>query len=250
MKQKKYDNYYEFFYRDSNQDRRKYGIYSPSIDRFIFVDSNDMWLVLDLAEVLSSKLSTIAYVLPSGNKLSNADCISYTIFNKTEQKIGISNIVAGKQNPVLKFIYDDDKIIEVGYPLDLDSDMYKKLIEYINFAKKHLYAVNITDAFYNFENNRKFTDKFFPNLEDKNIISRYDTSDVNQGLLNEIRRILYFSLTQEEAQEKIIDLFYQNLRPRQMHLVIGYFKVLKEPIPESLSVALKNLDSSLNIELF
>ena len=114
-----YDNSYKRFYVTSQGEKRKNAIFAPGIDRFILIDEYDFWTTLQIAEILSSKLPTVAYILqPNPPDINNTNCINYTIYNKTTQNLGTSPIVGGRQHPLLKVLNDIDSIVDVGIPED------------------------------------------------------------------------------------------------------------------------------------
>ena len=251
--QQAFDNYYRYFYRNSKGERRKHGIFAPGVDRFILVDTYDFWITLQTAEILSSKIPTLAYILPPLDfNLDNTNCINYTIFNKTQQKVGPSPISAGRQRPQLKFLYDTDAITEAGVSEDYNTDegraLLVKLQEYAQFVHQHMFAINITDAFYNPVNNHRFISSYVSNDWTDSFKSRHDRSSLDKGVFFELRNILYLSDTQEEAEEKITNLWLTSSRD-QLYLITGYYKILNTPMPEALKPMMQHL-SPENIQSF
>lgn len=236
MTQKKYDNFYKHFYINSKGEKRKNGIFAPGIDRFILIDDEDFWITLQTAEILSSKLPTIVYMLPTDDKnIDNKNCINYTIYNKTEQKIGPSDITSARQHPLMKFLYDSDLIVETGIPEDYkdNTEILENLISYTQYVQQQVYVLNITDAFYNVANTNKFSDLYIDNLWLKNISTISDRSNFKKGIFFELRKILYLSNTIEESEKNIVECWLNNSTD-QVHLMIGYYKILNKPIPEKL----------------
>ena len=236
MIQERYDNFYKHFYVNSQGDNRKHGIFAPGLDRFILIDDMDFWMTFETAEILSSKLPTVAYMMPpSAKHITSDNCINYTIQDKRLQRVGPSPLVGGRQHPLLKFLYDRDEIIEVGIPEDYknNTSILTKLTEYANFVKQQVYVINITDAFYNFENTNRFAERYLDDSWTEKVSSRMDRSQLKKGIFFELRKILYLSNSVEEAEEKIVE-FWKNNYTDQVYLMEGYYKILNKPVPEIL----------------
>jgi len=236
MIQERYDNFYKHFYTNSQGEKRKHAVFAPGLDRFILVDDKDFWMTFEAAEILSSKLPTIAYMLPpSAKNLNNINCIKYTIADKRLQRVGPSPIVGGRQHPLLKFLYDQDEIIESGIPEDYkdNREILERLLEYARFVQQQVYVLNITDAFYNFENTNRFSEKYLDKEWTANISSRADRSSLKKGVFFELRKILYLSNSVKEAEDSIVN-FWANNYTDQVYLMEGYYKILNKPVPNEL----------------
>lgn len=252
MIQQQYDNFYRHFYVNSTGEKRKNGIFAPGVDRFILIDEQDFWMTLQTAEILSSKLPTVAYMLPpSAAAVDNTNCINYTIYNKTQQKIGPSPIVAARQHPLLKFLYDTDLITEAGIPEDYKDniEILERLVNYAQYVQQQVYVLNITDAFYNIVNTNKFSELYLDNAWLENISTKVDRSKFDKGAFFELRKILYLSNSIGEAEEKIVDFWLQNSTD-QVYLMIGYYKILNKPIPEKLIPLSKTGPTNISTFLF
>ena len=252
MIQQRYDNFYRHFYVNSKGEKRKNGIFAPGVDRFILIDDHDFWMTLQTAEILSSKLPTIAYMLPpSAGNIDNTNCINFTIFDKSSQKIGPSPIIAARQHPLLKFLYDVDSIVDAGIPEDYldNTEILQRIMNYAQFVQQQVYVLNITDAFYNIVNTDRFANLYIDNAWLENISTKIDRSKFDKGAFFELRKILYLSNSIEEAEEKIID-FWLNNSTDQVYLMIGYYKILNKPIPEKLIPLSKTGPTNISTFLF
>lgn len=252
MIQGQYNNFYRHFYIDSTGEHRRHAVFAPGLDRFILVDDKDFWLTLEAAEILSSKLPTIAYMLPpNAFTMTNDNCINYTIDDKRTQRIGPSAIVGGRQHPMLKFLYDKDMVAEVGIPEDYkdNTEILDRLLKYARFVQHQVYVLNITDAFYNFENTETFADKYVDDKCLQHISSRFDRSNFKKGLFFELRKILYLSHSPEEAEEKITDFWFNNYTD-QTYLMLGYYKILGKPMPEKLVPLSRDIYKNISTMLF
>jgi hypothetical protein len=252
--QNRFDNHYTYFYLDSKGNRRKYGIYSPGLDRFLSVDENDIWVSLQAAEMLSSKIPVLLYVLPTElNGLNNSNCLEYGIFNKLNQKIQGSNILVGRQSPMIKFLYDDDLIYNFGMHKEFnDVGNKKEILNLKNFSDYLLeqsYAVNLAEAFYNPFNIGKILEQYLHEEDYKNIDSKRDNSKTKNGIFKELRNIMYLSKDISDAETKIID-FWKNNFHDVGHVIKGYYKILDKPVPKELEDIMKHTLTDFSPFLF
>jgi hypothetical protein len=234
--QKKFDNRYQYFYTNSKGEKRKNAIFSPGIDRFILVDDKDFWVTFETAEILSSKLPTLCYLLPPmDDNIDNSNCINYTIKNKIDQKVGTSSIIAARQNPMLKFLYDTDEIIFKGTPIDYEDNyvIIENLLRYAEFLQEQIYVLKIVDAFYNVGDTKRFAKSYIDDRWSESFSVRSDRSSLDKGIFFELKKILYLSNTPEEANDKIVDFWLENSID-QIYILNGYYKILNHPIPDKL----------------
>ncbi len=234
MTQKRFDNHYNYFYHDHNGLRRNYGIYSPGLDRFLHISNKDLWMSLETANIVCSKISTILYVIPPGHEhINNENCINYSLFNKTSQKVWTSNILVGRQNPALKMLYPDDQIIETGIPQDFanNKEILNQLVRYINFVHEQVMAIKISEVFYNHFNNKDFMDNYVDLETAEMLQSKKDWTGAN--VLQRIKNVLYLSNTPEEAETKIIDI-WKTYTNDIGFMIEGYYKILDKPVPTEL----------------
>lgn len=234
--QQRFDNRLKFFYQDSQGNRRHYGIFCPGIDRFVLISDLDLWLVSDTANILSSKIPTLVYVLPSDlNGITKENCIDYTIFNKTNQRVALSSILVARQNPLVKFLYDEDKITYAGMPEDYkdNPDPISNIKNYANGIFDRVAAINLTEAFYNPFNTRGFVNACVPSEWVKNFASELDKSRLDNGIFLALKNVLYLSDSIEEADKKIIEI-WKNFYHDVGYLIEGYYKILGLPLPEEL----------------
>jgi hypothetical protein len=234
MTQKRFDNHYRYFYHDHNGQRRRYGIYSPGLDRFIHIGDLDFWITFETANILSSKINTIVYILPPGyDEITNENCINYSLFNKTSQKLWTSNILVGRQNPALKMLYPDDIILKSGIPVDFENNVsiLDDLRAYTNYVYEQSMAIKLSDVFYNHFNHKDFMDNFVDQETSKALYSAKDWTNVN--LFQKVKNVLYLSNTAEEADEKIIEI-WKTFTDDIGFMIEGYYKILDRPVPKEL----------------
>lgn len=225
------------YYKTPNGDSRKYGIFAPGLDRFILIDDIDHWMVLETAEILSSKIPTMAYILPPLDfNIDNSNCLTYTLYNKTQERIGARLTSIGRQNPALKVIGDKGKLVCEGFPEDYKTEekqeILKRLQEYAQYVLNHVYAINMVNAFFNPWNSKNFLEKYIGN-DIPNFKTMVDRSTSASGVLNELRNALYLSVTIEEADERIIQIWLKHYH-EQEYMLSGYYKLLEQEIPKQL----------------
>lgn len=247
-------NVFDNFYTDQNGAKRKIGIFAPGIDRFILIDSNDIWITLQTAEILSSKLPTMVYILSKDSEeITNTNCHEYTILNKTQQKVGSSNIVSGRQNPCLRFLYGQEGLIHSGIPEDYKEEPNKGMLEnlkqYASYVHKRSYALSFADSFYNFANTAHFINKNISDSWIENISIKYDLSKHSKGILFEVKNILYTANDLLEAEEQITDLWL-SADNNQNYIMAGYYKMLNQNLPKSLEQKFSQVPDTLSTYLF
>lgn len=234
MTQKQYDNHYGYFYHDDNGNRKKYAIYSPGLDRFLHVSDQDMWVSLETANIISSKIPTLVYVLsPDCNEMTNDNCLNYSLFNKSTQRVGTSNILVAKQNPVLKMLYPGDTIVNEGPHVDFknNQEIIEKLVKYINYVYDQTMAIKITEVFYNPFNSKGFINNYIADGSEDKVTSTSDWSNV--GVFSLLRTALYKSNSPEEANSAIIEV-WKSIFTDIGYTIEGYYKILNIPVPEEL----------------
>ena len=230
-------NFYKTFYINSDGSRKKSAIFAPGLDRFILTDNTDYSVLLQIAEILSSKLPTLVYLLPTNdNGINDSNCINYTIFNKTQHRIVGSSILAGRQSPIGRYLNNDNEIIDVGIPEDYKNNRaaLDNLSEYAYFVKTHTYAINLTENFFDVFNTNRFATRYIDNSWLNEISTTIDFSNLKYGIFFELRKILYLASSVEEAENNIIKLWKNNYVD-QDHLVRAYYKILDISIPTELS---------------
>jgi hypothetical protein len=232
-----------FIYRDAYMRRRLHGIFSPGLDRFILIDDSDVWVTLETAEILCSKLPTVAYVLHTIKfNLGNHNCLEYSIPNKTNQTVGKASIVNRRQNPTLRFIQHSTNPIEwTGPNPDYESqegvEALKKLQEYAEFVLDTVYAMKVTGAMTNWMDCQRFIDAYIPRKMlqtiDGGMKGEYDRSDTERGVFFEIRHALHISLTVEEAMSRI-EKIWNTCAAEQEFVMKSFYTNWGRQLPESL----------------
>lgn len=235
MTQARYNNYYSYFYQDDEGNRKKYAIYSPGLDRFLHVSNQDLWVALETANIISSKIPTIVYVLSHDcEEMTNHNCLNYSLFDKSLQKIGSSSILVAKQNPMLKMLYPGDTIVNEGSHIDFISnvEIIEKLTVYINYVYSQVMSIKLTEVFYNPFNSKGFITTYIGDGSENKVTATTDWN--NAGVFSLLRNALYDANTPEEANLAIIEIWKNNFADVGF-MIDGYYKILNEPIPKGLS---------------
>ena len=160
------EGFYKTFYPLSWHKKNSYAIFSPGIDRFLIIDNYDPWMLYETAKVLSSKVSTMVYILDKVTPdMTNATCINFTTKHKKSEKgYGGPMIMSHRQSASLSKI-PRDMIVETGWPVDFIKEDRKEIIlklqEYALFSLRVIYAVTLSVNFRNFFPEKEYLDTFF-----------------------------------------------------------------------------------------
>lgn len=192
-------------------------IYSDPQSRFLAV-TQDLWVTVTLAKLLSSKMSlTVCNPPKNFNLLTNEECTEWSMTDISEAR-------QGHQLPVLT---DINSGIEFKGPVpDLPGDLLKRYQTFILESYNILYAAWLTDASLNSSNSKFFEPFFDESLSPETV---WDDSGVQGGFLNSVYQIIYFSSTVEEIKEKI-SLIFQNEKSSRLEIL----KLYKEKFYENL----------------
>ena len=231
------------FYKDRSNEPRFTGIYGQGVDRWILVDSYDPWITHETAKILSSKLPVITYSIPNNTRgMNNANCMEYYIFNKTNQRNGQGAVGLGKQTPIMLKIWDHNQITKVGYPPDYNNEeglqALANLKRFANYVHRAVYAAELMNISSNFDDTQEYAEKFIPVAWADTVWVNADRSGTSDGMCSEIKRILYMAQTPEEAEQKIVDLWYEKSGDLPWQRA-AYYRILGQAMPAKL-VGLKN----------
>lgn len=222
----------DFYY---STEHRKYGLYVKSFDRFVLVDNKDIWVMLQTAEILSSKIASVVYLLPyEQTDINNLNCCSYRLTNKKSQTMGTTPLIFSAQSPVLRTL--------IGNVLEFaDNRIPGELKDYAEFVHKHSYALSFTEAFTRYDETYSFAEKYLPVEWRSNLTSTYTRDTTSQGLFFEIRKALYLSNSIQQAEDALNHLWSVH-GVNQPWIRNLYFKLLDQKVPEGID---SNGDPSL-----
>jgi hypothetical protein len=202
------------FYIDNLGARRLNGIYCPVFDRFLLIDDWDYWITLETAKVLSSKVASVVYILPSKmGALTDRNCLNFGIFNKRNQKrFGSTDLVRGQIPSIKIFPGTWRELIDYGMPEDYKTDYgiktLFKLKEFADTTQKYMYAAKISNEMSSgFFDNKTFTDDIISDNLISNIDNYHNKDGSEMSYLKTIKNIFYMANTIEEATEKTTEFF-------------------------------------------
>lgn len=142
-------------YYPGNGSKVYYGLYSPSIRRFLLVDDHNVFALYKTAQVLSSKINTVLFILQEHNKfpkMTNDNCFKFTFqHNKFQFETSGDGV---RQSPTAAYLRTDGstKIQKVDLPAEFrHGDRKNKLLETQDYAKYVnccMHAIMLTSMIY------------------------------------------------------------------------------------------------------
>jgi hypothetical protein len=215
------------FYFTKVGDKNYNGMYAPGLDRWLLIDKYDFWVTFQAAQVLSSKIPIMVYILPPDlNGMNNVNCLNFGIFDKTKQiKLVTSPDLSFGQMPALRVLIGENQIRHFGPQADFISDeraaALTQLKDFASYIQECMYAALLCNASTNYFGYREFAHTFIPEEWTKDLYLHSDRSDISQGVLHTIKNILYTSITITEAKDRISKLFEDNFH--SLHWFIPTF---------------------------
>jgi hypothetical protein len=205
--------------------QKRFGIYSVGFDRFVLVDDKDVWIMIEAAEILSSKISTVVYIIPDDESgLTSSNCAEFSLLDKRSQKTATTPLLFSALTPSLRTLLENSLV-------KTDSVIPDEVIEYSKFVYLHCFALNFTEAIAKYDENSKFSKKYLDNNWIKTLSINDTRDNLNGGLYFQIRKILYMSSSIIEAEEKINSLWFNH--SGEQHWVRDlYFKIINKAQPE------------------
>jgi hypothetical protein len=188
--------------------KNSYAIFSPGIDRFLIVDNFDPWILHETARVLSSKISTITYVLDQPTPhMTNETCLTFSTKHKIEERqYGGPTVMSHRQSGHMMKI-KPGMVYEAGWPIDFEISERKeallRLQEYARFTLRAIHALTIGSMFRNPFPEKYYMDTFFENEYPVELKVRADCTDAPDGMEKTIKNILYAADTLDQALEQI-----------------------------------------------
>jgi hypothetical protein len=219
------------YYFDDYKNKKRNGIYCPTIDRWLLIDEYDHSVTLETARVLASKIASTVLILPNQEiAMDNDNCLNFTLFDKTVQRKPGGADLFTSQIPVIRTV-KRNQIYDLGIPEDYKSSagihILQKLKKYAHFVHRCMYAITIVDQNQGSYNNLKFSSDFFP--EYQNHFEFYsDQSNFQRGVLQEIKKILYFSNDVDEAFGSIESIWNNQKKIMIIRFAEQFWKVFNE----------------------
>lgn len=199
----------ENFYPGIENRKNYYALFCPPIDRFLIVDNKDPLLMFEVAKILSSKVNTVLYILNEKNivDFNNTNCLEYTTENKKkEYQLGSSSAGSVKQSASM--IHLQSPVIKVGEPSS-KLEIIKDLQSYSIFCLKCTQAIFLGNALRNVFPEGEYLKSFFNGEYLESFVDTVDSTTSKKGIVDEIKSILYFSNTEQEALVKMDNLWRQ-----------------------------------------
>lgn len=229
---------FDKLYKTESGEHRKYGIYAPGLDRFLLIDSNDMWVTLQTAELISSKIPTVAYILNDlAQGITDENCINYSILNKTNQRICDISITVAQQLPKLILLEDDGLIESAGLPEDFTSNEKKAALEnlqaYTRYVHRLSYIINLQEAIGNHFDKRTFSEKYLPLEWRENLYLAGDRANKETGIFKKLRQVIYLSPSIDDLNIAMKDVWIEYVI-EQGPMMAMFYKLLGQPVPEEL----------------
>jgi hypothetical protein len=206
--------YHSTFYPNIWGKKNAFTIFSPAADRFLLVDDLDLFLVHETARILSSKVSTITYILdrnqPEAQNMDNTNCLEYSTRHKKESaEFGSIAPLRHKQTATLRKIQIENIVYCAGWSPEYSTverkDKLLELHEYATFVLRTLHAIRLAEETSNYFPEASYAESYFEGLVPDNFRVLYDGdgSTAPRGMKHEICKILYHSNTIEQALEEI-----------------------------------------------
>lgn len=226
------NQYIKNFYR-SNNVNRSYGIYATGLNRFLLVDDLDVWIVVETANIISSKIPNIVYMLPyESDSINNLNCHEYGIQDISTQKMGDALLMFTTQTPILRTLQGDNVVIKQNNKIEIeDNFLFENILDYTNFVHLHAYAMNFTQMICKYEETDEFSKKYLGKDITSSFKSTIERSGLDESIFTKLRSILYYSSTKDEAKLKIEELWF-NYSSAMPHVRNMYYKILQESQPE------------------
>lgn len=194
------DNYnrkhFEPFYGD-------YLMYSPGLDRIIFVDQFDPYTAVETAQILSSKVSLVVGITKNKPNFEDNNCLEYTLKDKNIMYAS-SSIFYSRQWPSFRRL--NTSVDHVGWPEDYEEDVAREALqdlqEYAIFVSKCVKAIRITNLIFNVLPANHII-KELNGVDTGELEVPSDQTEVDDGVLVTILRILYKAKNKNDAMEMI-----------------------------------------------
>lgn len=217
--------------------------YSPGVDRFFAVDNYDPYTANEIAQILSSKIPGIGVCVFGVNDpfLTNGDCYKYTLKNKNIFFNGAS-ILFARQFPAMRKL-QTSQVVYAGEELPLDyqdperAAAFDELRNYAQYVIKAWHAAKLCDLHLNFMPMESYAYSYYQGLIPNSFtvpVDNTNTGVVETGITNEIRKILYYSESLEEAKSNIQQMWLENNVPLTASWRGMFYRLIGEEVPAEL----------------
>lgn len=186
---------------------RRYAIYSMVFDRFILLDTYDPWITFTTSKILSSKLSTTTLCLRKWIPVfNNDDCpLLFTISDEEKEKV-LRNTNKMQTPVMMQIAMNEGSIVYAGSPKDYTTLEQKQMLadiyHYARFCHRVIYAAKFADGRMNSDDHTFYAQVMGQSTQEKMAV-KGDQSQISDGILWTVYRILYLSSSISEALEKL-----------------------------------------------
>jgi len=229
----------DLYYPDRGLKTNYYALYSTALERFLLVDYHSPFVFLQVAHVLSSKITPIVYLLQEHKKypkMTNENCMQFSISQKLYHVEASGKSM--KQNPVLTTLRQN--IYRPGLPKNyFDNNeiiIVNKLRDYAIFCQQCLHAIALTSMFYSQEEiettYQNYNSVFFKDFDTKHLLADYEKT--KDSTMNEISRLLYYSTDKETALDEIKKIWLDKIQADYSTRIKFFYKILGAEQPTEL----------------
>lgn len=215
--------------------------YSPGVDRFFAVDTLDPYTALEVAQLLSGKMPGIAVCVlgPDDVTMTNENCHEYTLEEKQVFALGASILFSRQIPAIRRFVNKSVRHVGAQLPPDYDNNdngaVFMQFKQYARFVIQAWHAAKTCEMQFNFLPMEQYNDDFFASL---NPGFETPVDNVNgqlkTGITKEIKKILYFSNSHEEALDKIAQMWRENNTPLAIYWRRQFYNLLEIDPPADL----------------
>jgi hypothetical protein len=195
-------------YYPSTNSRIGYALYVPGLDIFLIIDYSNLYVMDQLAKVLSSKILTAIIILSYNKKIpniNNENCHLFSLFH-TKFFYGALSVADYNYSPAVVTL-QDTKIVKKNNNFNKgEKNIIKRTQEYATFCLQCLHAINLSQVLHQqvlAEQQEKLYSTVFLKKEYKNL---------ELTPIKEIMHILYHAQTTEEATEQIKVFWKKHLK--------------------------------------
>ncbi len=228
------------YYPSTENKKNKYVLFSPKISRFILTEKYNPFILFETAQILSSKLSTIVYIISDKNNaptINNENCLFFSIQHAAHPQ-DPANINFVRQ--IARMIVLDTNLYKPGYPADFLEEPKKTLLstlqEYAMFCLRCMHAINwsinTNDPYAEKDHHEKY---YLENFFHQPQVKQFSDNVLKQStLLATIKNILYECESIEEALPKIIDAWKPHIKQDHTNRLKVFFDILGTTTPKQL----------------
>jgi hypothetical protein len=221
------------------------GIYCYGLNRFVLIDTDDIWITLKTAQILSSKIVASACVLPLGSSdiINNENCLLHTIISEEpENSKGVSQI------PLLRIYNQLANIKSVGLPEEATDDRIMTAItelqEFGRYTNRVIYFLKFYEAMYNTESHGTILNELGNSRWTNELVCPMDLTRDQVSLNQQVQRILYLSNDLSDVRLQLTNMFktytvenysYNIVSRYVAPLVTSFYSDMEEPLPDDLT---------------